>query len=246
MLQGKVALITGGARGMGAMHVRAFRDEGAKVVFTDILVEEGLQLEQELGSNVRFMQHDVSDFEAWKRIVGATEELFGPVDILVNNAGISIKGAIEEISVDDYMKVININQAGTLMGMQAVLPSMKKAGGGSIINISSILGIAGREESVAYVSSKFAINGLTKTAALEFAKYHIRVNSVHPGSIRTTLTDLVYKTEEELAAREKHIPAGRFGTCEDVSNLVIYLASDKSSYSTGSEFVVDGGLLARI
>ena len=246
MLQGKVALITGGARGMGAMHVRMFINEGARVVFTDLLAEEGFNLECELGGDVKFMQHDVSDSEAWKNIVSTTEELFGPINILVNNAGISIKGAIEEISVEDYMKVIQINQAGTLMGMQAVLPSMKKAGGGSIINISSILGIAGREESVAYVSSKFAINGLTKTAALEFAKYHIRVNSVHPGSIRTALTDLVYKTEEERIAREQHIPAGRFGQCEDVSNLVIYLASDKSSYSTGSEFVIDGGLLARI
>lgn len=246
MLQGKVALITGGARGMGAMHVRTFLNEGAKVVFTDILVEEGLRIERELGPSVKFLEHDVSNYDAWKNIVVATEELFGSIDILVNNAGISIKGAIEEISVDDYMKVIQINQIGTLMGMKAVLSSMKKAGGGSIINISSILGKAGREESVAYVSSKFAINGITKTAALEFAKYHIRVNSVHPGSIRTALTDLVYKTEEELAAREQEIPAGRFGQCEDVSNLVVYLASDKSTYSTGSEFVVDGGLLARI
>lgn len=246
MLQGKVALITGGARGMGASHVRTLSKEGAKVVFTDILVEEGFRLEQELGPTVKFMRHDVSNSEAWTNIVAEAEKLFGPIDILVNNAGISIKGAIEEISVDDYMKVIQINQVGTLMGMKAVLPSMRKAGGGSIINISSILGKAGREESVAYVSSKFAINGITKTAALEFAKYHIRVNSVHPGSIRTVLTDLVYKTEEELAAREQHIPAGRFGQCEDVSNLVVYLASDKSAYSTGSEFVIDGGLLARI
>ncbi|MFJ8063215.1 SDR family NAD(P)-dependent oxidoreductase [Psychrobacillus sp. NPDC096426] len=245
-LNGKVAIITGASRGLGASHVRKFVAEGAKVVFTDILIEEGEQLERDLGENVKFFKHDVAKLSDWEEVVKETEKLFGPVNILVNNAGMSIKTSIEELSEEEYKKVIDVNQVSIFLGMKTVLPSLRKSKGGSIVNVSSILGIAGREKSIAYVASKFAVRGMTKTAALEFAKYNIRVNSVHPGSIKTELTNVAYKNQQEIEERAKQIPIPRFGHTEEVSNMIVYLASDESSYSTGSEFVVDGGLLAEI
>lgn len=242
----KVAIITGGARGMGAAHVRELAHKGASVVFTDILEADGQALAQSLGGNVTFLKHDVADAKQWEQVVQHVEQQYGPVNILINNAGISIKGSIEQLSEADYRKVLDVNQIGVLHGLKAVLPSMKRAGSGSIINISSILGLAARAESVAYVSTKFAITGMTKVAALEYAEHRIRVNSIHPGSIRTALTDTVYPTEEALKARERAIPLQRFGSIEDVAQLASYLASDESLYMTGSEFVIDGGLLARI
>ena len=245
-LIGKVAIVTGGARGMGAAHVRKLVSLGAKVVFTDLLEDEGKQLEADLGADVTFVKQDVSKADSWTQVVQLAEETYGALHILVNNAGVSVKKSIEELTEEEYRKVIDINQISIFLGMKAVLPAMRRAKGGSIINISSILGLAAREDILPYVSTKFAIRGMTKTAALEFAKDNIRVNSVHPGSIRTALTDLVYKTEEELRQRAESIPLQRFGDVEDVANLVAFLASDFSAYSTGSEFLIDGGVTSRI
>lgn len=245
-LIGKVAIVTGGARGMGAAHVRKLVSLGAKVVFTDLLEDEGKQLEVDLGADVTFAKQDVSKAESWTQVVQLAEETYGALHILVNNAGVSVKKSIEDLTEEEYRRVIDINQISIFLGMKAVLPAMRRAKGGSIINISSILGLAAREDILPYVSTKFAIRGMTKTAALEFAKDNIRVNSVHPGSIRTALTDLVYKTEEELRQRVESIPLQRFGDVEDVANLVAFLASDFSAYSTGSEFLIDGGVTSRI
>ncbi|MFC5541786.1 glucose 1-dehydrogenase [Ureibacillus thermophilus] len=240
-LDGKVAIVTGGARGMGASHVRRFVKEGAKVVFTDINAEGGKALEAELGENVKFVQQDVTKADDWKKVIEEAENTFGPVNILVNNAGISMSKSLMEITEEEYRRIIDINQVSVFLGTKAVVPSMQKAGGGSIINISSINGIVGG--AIGYTDSKFAVRGFTKAAALQLAHLGIRVNSVHPGVIETPMVtqgDAV----EVIKEFAKQIPVGRMAQPEEVSNLVLYLASDESSYSTGSEFVIDGGLTA--
>lgn len=240
-LDGKVAIVTGGARGMGASHVRRFVKEGAKVVFTDINAEGAKALEAELGENVKFVQQDVTKADDWKKVIEEAENTFGPVNILVNNAGISMSKSLMEITEEEYRRIIDINQVSVFLGTKAVVPSMQKAGGGSIINISSINGIVGG--AIGYTDSKFAVRGFTKAAALQLAHLGIRVNSVHPGVIETPMVtqgDAV----EVIKEFAKQIPVGRMAQPEEVSNLVLYLASDESSYSTGSEFVIDGGLTA--
>lgn len=240
-LDGKVAIVTGGARGMGASHVRRFVKEGAKVVFTDINAKGGKALEAELGENVKFVQQDVTKADDWKKVIEEAENTFGPVNILVNNAGISMSKSLMEITEEEYRRIIDINQVSVFLGTKAVVPSMQKAGGGSIINISSINGIVGG--AIGYTDSKFAVRGFTKAAALQLAHLGIRVNSVHPGVIETPMVtqgDAV----EVIKEFAKQIPVGRMAQPEEVSNLVLYLASDESSYSTGSEFVIDGGLTA--
>lgn len=241
-LEGKVALITGGARGMGAEHVRRFVAEGAKVLFSDVLVKEGKALEAQLGNKAKFIKQDVTSEEEWKMAVSEAENTFGPVNILVNNAGIVINDLIENMSLDTYMKVINVNQVSIFLGMKYVLPSMKKAGSGSIVNISSIAGIKASPATAAYSSSKFAVRALTQTAALEFAPYGIRVNSIHPGLIDTDMIkgDDVKDAVNKIA---QSLPLRRVARPEEVTNLLLFLASDESSYCTGSEFVVDGGAL---
>lgn len=243
-LDGKVAIITGGARGMGASHVRRFVSEGAKVVFTDILVEEGQALAKELGQNAIFLEHDVTNATDWDSIVAEAEVKFGPVDILVNNAGIAPNKPIEDTTEEEYRKVIDVNQVSVFLGMKAVYTSMKKAKIGSIVNVSSLAGLIAGRNQIAYVASKFAVRGMTKAAALEFGEYGIRVNSIHPGIIETPMT-MNEETEAMLAEISKTIPLGRTAKPEEVTNLVLYLASDESSYSTGSEFVIDGGLFAQ-
>lgn len=243
-LDGKVALITGGARGMGAQHVRRFVAEGAKVVFTDILVDEGEELASQVGDNAKFAKHDVTSEEDWKRVVAETEKTFGHVNILVNNAGIVMNKPIEATSLEEFVRVVNVNQVSVFLGMKYVLSSMKAAGNGSIINVSSLNGLKGTGNTAAYSSSKFGVRGLTHAAALEFADYGIRVNSIHPGAIETPM--LV--TEETKAAVEmfaKTIPLKRIAKADEVSSVVVFLASDESSYCTGSEFSVDGGALRR-
>ena len=242
-LDGKVAVITGGARGQGASHVRTFVEEGANVVFSDILSEEGEALATELGERVRFIKHDVTKADEWKKVIEETEAVFGPVDILVNNAGVVVTKNFEDLSEEEYRKVVDINQFSIFLGMKTTLPSMKKTGNGSIINISSINGLRGSAGNAAYDSSKFAVRGITKSAALEFAEYGIRVNSVHPGVIQTPMIEVegTEKLVEQLVAT---IPMKRKGQSEEVSKLLLYLASDDSSYSTGSEFVIDGGVTA--
>ena len=241
-LENKVAIVTGAAQGMGESHARTFLKEGAKVVITDLNSTKGEALAAELGENVLFIKHDVTKEEDWKNVINKTESTFGPVNILVNNAGISFNKTFAECTLNDYMKIVNINQVSEFLGMKYVQPSMVKANGGSIINISSINGIVGG--AVGYTDSKFAVRGITKAGALEFAKDNIRVNSIHPGVVETPMVTEgdSYEIIKEYA---KTIPLGRMAKPQDISVLVLYLASDDSRYSTGSEFMVDGGITAQ-
>ncbi|HTF30503.1 MAG TPA: glucose 1-dehydrogenase [Flavitalea sp.] len=243
-LKDKVAIITGGARGMGAAHARKFVEEGARVLITDLLEKEGLTLANELGDDSRFIKHDVTKQSDWKLVIRAAEEIFGPVNILINNAGISLIKTIENTSEDDYRRVVEINQLSVFVGMKEILPSMRRAKGGSIVNISSLAGLIGHSGSMAYVASKFAVTGMTKVAALEYGEYDIRVNSVHPGLILTPMTGSkdFAQTANDVT---QTIPLKRAAQPEEVTNLVLFLASDEASYSTGSEFIIDGGLYAQ-
>lgn len=240
-LKNKVAIITGGARGMGAAHVRLFASEGAKVVFTDLNEEEGRILEKEIGGNVKFIKQDVTDAASWEKVVEDTEKIFGQVNILVNNAGISINKPLLEITEDEYRKIVDINQVSVFLGTKAVAASMKKSGNGSIVNISSMNGLVGG--AIGYTDTKFAVRGMTKAAAIQLSPLGIRVNSVHPGVIETPMVT-EGDSYEVIKKLSKQIPIRRMAKSEEVSNLVLYLASDESSYSTGSEFVIDGGLTA--
>lgn len=242
-VQGEVAFITGGARGMGASHVRKLVEEGAHVVFTDILVEEGEALAKELGDAVLFLKQDVTKFEEWEDAVKTAESEFGPITILVNNAGIALTPTIDELTENEYRKVIDINQVGVFLGMKSVIPSMRKAGHGSIINISSISGILGMG-GAAYVASKFAVRGMTKAVALEVAADRIRVNSIHPGLIETPMI-MQPGVEDAVRQLAETVPLKRIGKPNDVSNLVLFLASEESSYFTGAEFVIDGGVIVQ-
>ncbi|QII82284.1 glucose 1-dehydrogenase [Jeotgalibaca arthritidis] len=240
-LDGKVAIITGGAAGMGEAHVRLFIEEGAKVVLTDINEEKGQAIAEELGETAHFIKHDVTNEEGWKQVVAETEEQFGPVDILVNNAGISPVLSVEHSSLDDYMKVVTINQVSVFLGTKYVVPSMKKIENGSIVNISSINGLVGG--AFGYTDTKFAVRGMTKAAAKELAQYNIRVNSVYPGVINTPM---VQQSDafDQIQAMVGMIPLKRMAEPSEVSKLVLFLASNDSSYSTGAEFVTDGGITA--
>ncbi len=240
-LDNKVAVITGGSGGMGSVHAQLFVEEGARVIIADLDSDNGEKLASELGENARFIKLDVTDAESWRNLVQETERLFGPINILVNNAGVAITKPYLETSVEEYKNIISVNQDGIYIGMQEVYPSMKKAGSGSIINVSSTAGLTGVESQTAYGTSKFAVRGMTKHAALEFAKDNIRVNSIHPGAIKTAMLDQE-DTRTILEALEKKIPLGRVAEPIEVSYLVLFLASDESSYSTGAEFVIDGGL----
>lgn len=240
-LEEKIIIITGAAQGMGESHARRFVAEGAKVVITDLNEEKGKLLASELGENALFIKQDVTNAEEWTAVVTKTEETFGPVDVLVNNAGITMAKSLLETTEEDYRRIVEINQVSVFLGMKTVVPSMQKAGGGSIVNISSMNGIVGG--AVGYTDTKFAVRGLTKAASRECANYGIRVNSVHPGVIATPMV-VQEDTKAAVEAFAKHIPLKRVAQSEEVTNLVLYLASDESSYSTGSEFIVDGGLTA--
>lgn len=241
-LEGKVAIITGAAQGMGAAHARLFVENGAKVVLTDLNEEKGHALAKELGDNARFVTHNVTNEEDWKTVVAKTEEAFGPADILVNNAGITMAKNMLDVTVEEYKRIVDINQVSVFIGMKEVAPSMVKNGGGSIVNISSMNGLVAG--AIGYTDTKFAVRGMTKAAAINLAPMGIRVNSVHPGVIATPM---VVQEDTKAAVEEfsKHIPLKRVAQPEEVSNLVLYLASDESSYSTGSEFVIDGGMTAQ-
>src|SRR5699024_1022665 len=241
-LDGKVTIITGSAQGMGEAHERKFIDEGAKVVITDLNEEKGQALADELGENAMFVKQNVTSEEDWKNVIEETEKKFGPVNVLVNNAGITMSKSIEETTLDDYNKIVQINQVSVFLGMRAVMPSMRKAGNGSIINISSMNGLVGG--AIGYTDTKFAVRGMTKAAAMEFSPQGVRVNSVHPGVIETPMI-MQEDVKEQVEAFAKTIPMKRIAKVEEVSNLVLFLASDDSSYSTGSEFVIDGGLTAQ-
>lgn len=238
-VQDKVIIVTGGANGMGETHVRLLASEGAKVVITDIDEKKGTQLAEEIGENAIFVKHDVSSESDWQNVVQEATEKFGPINVLVNNAGISPVTSIETMSLEDYQNVVNINQISVFLGMKSVISSMKETEGGSIINISSINGLVAGV--VGYTDTKFAVRGMTKAAAKEFARYGIRVNSVHPGIIDTPMVQNS-PAYDQIVAYSKMVPLGRMSKPEEVSQMVLYLASDESSYSTGAEFVVDGGL----
>lgn len=241
-LLNKVAIVTGAAGGMGASHARRFVEEGAKVVLTDLNEQAGTALANELGENAMFIKQDVTSQADWENVVSETEKAFGPVNILVNNAGISLNNSIEQTSLDQYLKIVNINQVSVFLGMKTVVSSMKKTENGSIVNISSMNGLVAG--AIGYTDTKFAVRGMTKAAAIDFSRYGIRVNSVHPGVIETPMitTGDAVEVIKEFA---KHIPLKRVAQSEEITNLVLFLASEESSYSTGSEFVADGGLTAQ-
>ncbi|MDO3650920.1 glucose 1-dehydrogenase [Nocardia mangyaensis] len=234
-LTGKVAVISGGARGMGAAHARRFVAEGASVVLGDVLDDEGAVVAKELGAAAIYRHLDVREPEQWSAVVAAAVEEFGGLHVLVNNAGIVNGNLLVDFALAEWQRIVDINLTGTFLGMQAAVPAMLAAGGGSIVNISSVEGMRGSPGLHGYTATKFAVRGLTKSAALELAPQGIRVNSVHPGLISTPMT-------EGIPADFLQIPLARAAEPDEVSALVAYLASDESSYSTGAEFVVDGGL----
>jgi len=244
-LDGKVALITGGARGMGKSHVRHFVAEGARVVLGDVLDDKGAYVAAQLGDQAcRYIHHDVTSEADWESAVALATDAFGQLDVLVNNAGILTFATISDMPLADFRRVLDVNAVGCWLGMKAVIDSMKAAGRGSIVNISSIEGIAGAAGLSAYSASKFAIRGMTKAAAQELGQFGIRVNSVHPGGVLTRMV-----LEQANSGRDgenffANLPLARFADPAEISRLVVYLASDESSYSTGSEFVADGGLLS--
>lgn len=245
-LTGKTAIISGAARGMGESHARSFVREGARVVLTDLREIEGKALADELGEQAFFIPHDVTKSADWDRVVTKTEEKFGPANVLVNNAGIlGAMATTAEITEEQYMQVIAVNQHSVFLGMHAVIPSMLRAGGGSIVNISSIAGLVANYgfPSLAYVGSKFAVRGMTKAAAVEFGPHGIRVNSVHPGFIMTPM--MIEATNEEGGDALSMIPLRRIAEPEEVSNLVLFLASDESSYISGAEHVIDAAMTAQ-
>jgi 3alpha(or 20beta)-hydroxysteroid dehydrogenase len=238
-VDGKVALISGGARGMGASHARLLVAEGAKVVTGDVLDDEGKAVADELGDAARFVHLDVTEPDQWEAAVSTAVQEFGKLDVLVNNAGIVALGPLKKFDVAEWRKVIDVNLTGTFLGMRAAVGAMIAAGGGSIINVSSIEGLRGAPFVHPYVASKWGVRGLAKSAALELAPKKIRVNSIHPGFIRTPMT-------EHLPEDMVTIPLGRAGDPVEVSTFVLFLASDESSYATGTEFVMDGGLVTDV
>lgn len=238
-LEGKVAIITGGASGMGAAHARKFVEEGARVVIADINDEAGQALAAELGDQARYEHLDVTDEAAWQSVVQSTIDAFGAVDILVNNAGILMMRSIEDTTLSEYSLMMNVNASSVFLGMKSVIPHMKERGTGSIVNISSSAGLVGQVNTVAYVGSKFAVRGMSKAAALDVGPFGIRVNAVFPGLIATPMTaanGVTPETPLPLAALNRN------GGPEEVSEVVAFLASDEASYVTGAEWAVDGGL----
>lgn len=245
-VSGKVAIVSGAARGLGEAFARRLAAEGAKVVLTDLREELGQKVAKDIGANAIFIHHDVSKSSDWERVVAEAEKAFGPVTVLVNNAGILGNLApIGGTSEAEYMRVVGINQLGVFLGMKAVLPSMRKAGGGSMINVSSTSGLRGNPNSLPYTATKFAVRGMTKTAALEFIPDNVRVNSIHPGPFRTPLALGDQGGLDEIQAVVDLTPTKRWGEPDEISHMVLLLASDEMKYATGAEFVIDGGLTSR-
>lgn len=233
--QGKVVIITGAGSGMGAAHASLLAQHGAHVVVTDVNREQGSAVARDIGNgNSTFMPLDVSDYDSWTEVANRTVELYGTIDVLINNAGIAKKGDVDSLPADDWEDTLRVDLSGAFFGMKACVPTMKEMRNGSIINISSIAGVQGFKGSVAYSTAKWGLVGLTKTSAMDLGEFGIRVNTVHPGSIETPMTS-------ELTRGIGQIPLGRVGKPEEVSYLVLHLASDESRFTTGSTFVVDGG-----
>lgn len=240
-LAGKVAIVTGGAMGQGAAIARSFVAEGAQVVVADVADEQGEALARELGDAAHFRHHDVSDQASWTALVEDTAERFGPVTVLANNAGILRFGDIDTMPQEEVELLFRVNQLGCFLGMQAVVPTMKAAGGGSIINASSVEGLAGMPSLAAYAATKWAIRGMTKCAAMELGPKKIRVNSVHPGMIDTPMTR-VHGGDVAMEFGASKVPLRRVGHPEDIAPLYVFLASDEAGYVTGAEISIDGGV----
>lgn len=244
---GKVALVTGAARGQGAAHARLLAEEGARVLLGDILDEAGRATAEELGADeldVKYIHLDVASDSDWSNAIQLAEKEFGGLDVLVNNAGVvgTAKG-VEEESLEDWLTVVSINQTGVFLGMKHAIPVMKRSGGGSIINTSSIWGVAGTQEYVAYQATKGAVRMLTRSAALTYAGDGIRVNSVCPGLVLTPMLD--DEPPEAIAEVEQMTPLGRGAQPTEIAYGVLFLASDESSFVTGADLTIDGGFLAQ-
>jgi 3alpha(or 20beta)-hydroxysteroid dehydrogenase len=236
----KVVLVSGGARGMGAAHAKALVSEGARVVIGDVLDEVGRAVAEKLGGSAHFEHLDVTDPDGWQKLVDAALDRFGRLDALVNNAGIVKVGPLRGSSLSDWQRVLDVNLTGAYLGMRAAIEPMIDGGGGSIVNVSSVEGLAGSAHLHSYVAAKFGLRGITKSAAVELAQYNIRVNSIHPGLVHTPMSKGV--TAEFMTP----IPMRRGASPAEVSTFVVFLVSDESTYATGAEFVVDGGLTSYV
>ncbi|MCH9673227.1 MAG: glucose 1-dehydrogenase [Gammaproteobacteria bacterium] len=242
-LDGKVAIITGGARGQGAAEGELFLSEGARVVLTDVLSDEGEATAKRLGCE--FKRHDVTQEERWSEIIAETKERYGRIDVLINNAGIFFRDKMINTSLADFDRLMSINTTGVFLGMKAVAPVMSEQGSGSIVNISSVAGLSSAAGAFAYGASKWAVRGMTKTAAVELARHGVRCNSIHPGLIETQMLAQVFEDRDDRRERMvASVPLGRSAEPNDIATLALFLASDESQYATGSEFVVDGGINA--
>lgn len=244
-LSGKVALISGAARGQGAAEARLFSELGARVIVADVLEEEGREVAGAIGESARFEPLDVTSGEAWEACVASSVDAFGRLDVLVNNAGVApppedLQSTPEAL----FRRVVDINMVGVFLGMRAVFQPMVDSGGGSIVNISSTAGMRGVNRSIPYSATKWAVRGMTKTAAIEYGPHGIRVNSVHPGVVDTAMVSWDTLPEAARRAVVGDLPIARIGSADEVARTVAFLASDASSYTTGGEFVVDGGSLA--
>lgn len=238
-LEGKVVLVTGGARGIGAAYSRALHAAGARVMLADVLTDEGEALAAELGDGARFVALDVREEAEWAAAVDATVAAFGSLDVLVNNAGIANAAPIEHFTLEKWNAVIAVNLTGVFLGCRAVVPVMKGQGGGSIINISSVEGMRGSPGLHGYTAAKFGVRGMSASLAVELGPAGIRVNSVHPGYITTAMS-------ARIDPEKLDIPLGRPGVPEDLVGTIVFLASEASSFTSGAEFVVDGGMIAGI
>lgn len=242
-LKGKVAIVTGAASGIGLETVKRFLNEGAQVIFTDVNTDKGNQLDTELGPQATFCHQDVSDETTWKKVVQLATQQYGHLDILVNNAGVPpTTTSIEKIELSQFKRVIDVNLVGTFLGMKYAMLYMKEHGGGSIVNISSMGGIVGIATAADYNASKGGVRLMTKGAALDaaYGHYNVRINSVHPGYIKTGMIP-----EDSLEMMNKTTPIGRIGQPQDIADACVYLASDESSFVTGTELIVDGGFTAQ-
>ncbi len=247
-LEGKVALITGAARGQGAAEARMFAQEGAKVVLADVTDQEGIAVAAEIaeaGGDALYVHLDVTNEEEWDSAVQSAVASFGKLDILVNNAGIWRRGHVMETSSEQWDDIMDVNAKGVFLGTKAAIPEMRKAGGGSIINISSTAGLVGSKTSAAYSASKGAVRIFTKSTAIQYAAEGIRANSVHPGPIDTDMGDQVWPDATSREAAVARTAVARIGTANDIAYGALYLASDESSFVTGSELVIDGGVTAQ-
>lgn len=241
-LDGKVAVITGGARGNGGAAAELFVEAGATVIIADVLDDVGSAAAERLGENCCFEHHDVTSEADWSTLVAGTVERHSKIDVLVNNAGIFQYGGVLDTSLDDWHRMMAVNQTGVFLGMQAVAPSMRDSGSGSIVNVSSIAGLKSAAIAHAYAATKWAVRGMSRSAAVELAPFGVRVNSIHPGLIDTPMLNEFARGDRERL--QQQIPLGRVGTPEEVGRLVLFLASDDSSYCTGHEFVADGAMIS--